>query len=138
MDTSGIKYRTSTGTKKIGCHHDVRFPKTNYLKTNLLKQIKKISLYVCVTIFLLMTLQNYTFLQYHPNKKREKITKIAKNQQKRGSYYWSPSFLSSSLSKYKCGRNTLFDLYFLAFLPCFTSCRAVPSELPASLPACRR
>ena len=30
-------------TKKIGCHHDVRFPKTNYLKTNLLKQIKKIS-----------------------------------------------------------------------------------------------
>ena len=24
--------------------HDTRFPKTNYLKTNLLKQIKKISL----------------------------------------------------------------------------------------------
>jgi hypothetical protein len=29
--------------KKIDCHHDSRFLKTNYLKTNLLKQIKKIS-----------------------------------------------------------------------------------------------
>ncbi|EFB32329.1 hypothetical protein HMPREF0971_01172 [Segatella oris F0302] len=27
--------------QKIGCHHDNRFSKTNYLKTNLLKQIKK-------------------------------------------------------------------------------------------------
>jgi hypothetical protein len=29
--------------KKIDSHHDSRFLKTNYLKTNLLKQIKKIS-----------------------------------------------------------------------------------------------
>jgi len=31
---------------EIGCHHDSRFSKTNYLKTNLLKQIKKISFFV--------------------------------------------------------------------------------------------
>jgi len=30
------------GRKKTGCHHDIRFPKTNYLKTNLLKQIKNL------------------------------------------------------------------------------------------------
>ena len=28
--------------KRIGCHPDIRFKKTNYLKTNLLKQIKNI------------------------------------------------------------------------------------------------
>ncbi len=40
--------------------HDNRFSKTNYLKTNLLKQIKKISLFwFTPVIFLLFTLQNY-------------------------------------------------------------------------------
>jgi hypothetical protein len=33
------------GRKKTGCHRDIRFPKTNYLKTNLLKQIKNIFIY---------------------------------------------------------------------------------------------
>ena len=28
--------------KRIGCHPDIRLKKTNYLKTNLLKQIKNI------------------------------------------------------------------------------------------------
>jgi len=33
-------YTNFFNTKKIGCHPDNRFSKTNYLKTNLLKQIK--------------------------------------------------------------------------------------------------
>jgi len=39
-----IKLRKQNKNKKNRMSHDNRFPKTNYLKTNLLKQIKKISL----------------------------------------------------------------------------------------------
>jgi len=38
-------------TKKIGYHHDSRFPKTNYLKTNLLKQIKKYPYRITPTLY---------------------------------------------------------------------------------------
>lgn len=47
--------------KRIGCHPDIRLKKTNYLKTNLLKQIKiSFLLYTLINIFV-FTLQRYMF-----------------------------------------------------------------------------
>lgn len=47
--------------------HDNRFPKTNYLKTNLLKQIKKISLPSLRMILSLFTMQSYKKRLFEPN-----------------------------------------------------------------------
>jgi len=48
-DTQIFAKRQVFGHKKTGRHHDVPvFEKTNYLKTNLLKQIKKIFLSVAL------------------------------------------------------------------------------------------
>ena len=43
-------------TKKNRVSHDIRFSKTNYLKTNLLKQIKKSSLLLALFIYLVAKL----------------------------------------------------------------------------------
>ena len=53
--------------------HDIRFPKTNYLKTNLLKQIKKISF---TQLFLILSCSE-EYLPLHAAKVRRK-TRIPK------------------------------------------------------------
>lgn len=50
--------------------HDNRFPKTNYLKTNLLKQIKKISLpslRMILSFIYVFTMQSYKKRLFEPN-----------------------------------------------------------------------
>ncbi len=65
--------------------HDNRFSKTNYLKTNLLKQIKKISLFWYKTsYFPLFTLQNYKKSKQTPSNYAVFCSNNKQNTQKRG------------------------------------------------------
>ena len=48
--------------KKIGCHHDNRFSKTNYLKTNLLKQIKNMLFPFAVIFFQLCKVKQFFWI----------------------------------------------------------------------------
>ncbi len=83
VDINFLFHMVAKIQKKIGCRHDNRFSKTNYLKTNLLKQIKKISLVGKFRYFLyLLHCKDKCFKNNHKTFLQKKCSTYYKNNKK--------------------------------------------------------
>ena len=116
----------NNSTIKSRLSHDSRLQKTNYLKTNLLKQIKKISftqkflILSCKKAIPLSRLQKYYISKYLPSIYVEKMICVRTKYQKRGmDFGFHPSICYVGLAKlyYSASVDLYSDDYIMPPMP---------------------